>query len=198
MEAAWKAETVPTTEGDVVELEPGGLVISYTDLQKRWGWSRNQVRYFLDQLQRDGSLEKVGNVGRDGTHWRVTQSDLATDSHSGAAANSHSKGQWAQRLSGGSPHSNDGADSHSNHTVSHTESHPPDSHSESVGGEGLPADLPHGVTTQSTTQPVTHKKVGGIEEGKEGNTKTTPTPTRPRSLVAVVDELIRTEQRWGL
>lgn len=196
MMASYQAETVPAKDGGSVKLRRGEVLVSYGDLEKRWGWSRDQVRYFIQQRREDGELEKVKDLSRGGTIWRFPQSESTADSHSGAAGNSHSESQRAQRVSGESPHSSDGADSHSTPTVSPTVSPTVNSHSESVGGEGLPADPSHGGTPQSVPQSVPHKKLGG-KEGKEG--KETPTQTRPRSVVAVVvDELVRTEQRWGL
>lgn len=37
--------------GQTVNPEAGQLVISITNLAKRWGWSRENVRKFLDQLE---------------------------------------------------------------------------------------------------------------------------------------------------
>lgn len=50
--------------GQTVNPEAGQLVISITNLAKRWGWSRGHVRKFLDQLETLGMLSKTQVNGR--------------------------------------------------------------------------------------------------------------------------------------
>lgn len=50
--------------GQTVNPEAGLLVISITNLAKRWGWSRGAVHKFLDQLETLGMLSKAQVSGR--------------------------------------------------------------------------------------------------------------------------------------
>lgn len=50
--------------GQTVNPEAAQLVISITNLAKRWGWSRETVREFLDQLETLGMLSKTQVSGR--------------------------------------------------------------------------------------------------------------------------------------
>lgn len=49
--------------GQTVNPEAGQLVISITNLAKRWGWSRGVVRKFLDQLETLCMLSKTQASG---------------------------------------------------------------------------------------------------------------------------------------
>lgn len=50
--------------GQTVNPEAGQLVISITNLAKRWGWSRGDVRKFLDQIETLGMRSKTQVSGR--------------------------------------------------------------------------------------------------------------------------------------
>ena len=50
--------------GQTVNPEAGQLVISITNLAKRWSWSRGAVRKFLDRLETLGMLSKAQVSGR--------------------------------------------------------------------------------------------------------------------------------------
>lgn len=50
--------------GQTVNPEAGQLVISITNLAKRWGWSRETMRKFLGQLETVGMLSKTHVSGR--------------------------------------------------------------------------------------------------------------------------------------
>ncbi len=49
--------------GQTVNPDAGRLVISIANLAKRWGWSRETVRKFLDQLETLGMLSKAQVCG---------------------------------------------------------------------------------------------------------------------------------------
>lgn len=62
--AAVATATYESAYGQTVNPEAGQLVISITNLAKRWHWSRETVRNFLDQLEAVGMLSKTQVSGR--------------------------------------------------------------------------------------------------------------------------------------
>ncbi len=62
--AAVATATYESAYGQTVNPEAGQLVISITNLAKRWHWSRGVVRKFLDQLETLGMLSKTQVSGR--------------------------------------------------------------------------------------------------------------------------------------
>ena len=62
--AAVATATYESAYGQTVNPEAAQLVISITNLAKRWGWSRETVRKFLDQLETLGMLSKTQVSGR--------------------------------------------------------------------------------------------------------------------------------------
>ena len=42
--------------GNITEFRRGDVCLSITKLAERWGWSRNKVRHFLEQLEDDGMV----------------------------------------------------------------------------------------------------------------------------------------------
>lgn len=63
-DAALATAIYESAYGQTVNPEAGQLVISITNLAKRWHWSRETVRKFLDQLEAVGMLSKTQVSGR--------------------------------------------------------------------------------------------------------------------------------------
>lgn len=63
-DAAVATATCESAYGQTVNPDAGQLIISITNLAKRWGWSRGDVRKFLDQLETLGMLSKTQVSGR--------------------------------------------------------------------------------------------------------------------------------------
>lgn len=57
-DAAVAKATYESADGQTNSPEAGQLIISITNLAKRWHWSRDTVRKFLDQLEGLGMLSK--------------------------------------------------------------------------------------------------------------------------------------------
>lgn len=69
-DAAVATATYESAYGQTFNPEADQLVISITNLAKRWHWSRETVRKFLDQLETLGMLSKAQVSGR--THIAMT------------------------------------------------------------------------------------------------------------------------------
>lgn len=63
-DAAVAIATYESAYGQTVNPDAGQLIISITNLAKRWGWSRGTVRKFIDQLEAVGMLSKTQVSGR--------------------------------------------------------------------------------------------------------------------------------------
>lgn len=63
-DAAVATATYESAYGQTVNPDAGQLIISITNLAKRWGWSRGTVRKFIDQLEAVGMLSKTQVSGR--------------------------------------------------------------------------------------------------------------------------------------
>ena len=63
-DAAVATATYESAYGQTVNPDAGQLIISITNLAKRWGWSRGTVCKFIDQLEAVGMLSKTQVSGR--------------------------------------------------------------------------------------------------------------------------------------
>ncbi len=63
-DAAVATATYESAYGQTVNPDAGQLIISITNLAKRWGWSHGTVRKFIDQLEAVGMLSKTQVNGR--------------------------------------------------------------------------------------------------------------------------------------
>lgn len=88
------------SKGELVKLEPGQMVTSYSKLAERWGWSVGKVRRFLSTLTGTGMSTLTGTPS--GTvltveNWVKFQGDRHTDEHTNRHTNRHTDGTLTRR-----------------------------------------------------------------------------------------------------
>ena len=88
------------SKGELVKLEPGQMVTSYSKLAERWGWSVGKVRRFLSTLTGTGMSTLTGTPS--GTvltveNWGKFQGDRHTDEHTNRHTNRHTDGTLTRK-----------------------------------------------------------------------------------------------------